>query len=201
MTRNIESDVDIRDGRWHHLAAVGNSRNVKIYIDGSLDAESVSYYVFMARPPPSFEMFYYTYGRRYSKQSCAEGLQAVADNDLQAQVDEVIFWNEDRSREEILRHMNYGLMVKDIRSGLRTINPLPEFAVDDGNPHRDLVSYLTFDGQITPPFINDKANETTSYRMLPLPGGAEILANTRPPIFIDRMRALPRKPDRLLCFR
>ena len=181
VTRNLETEVDIRDGEWHHVASVGDSQTVKLYIDGRLEAESVSYYVFMARPAPSFEMLYYTYNPIGS-------VLRVADNGLDAQVDEVMFWNEDRTQEEIQHDAESGLTRKDIRNGRIAIDPLPENAVDDGDAHVDLVSYITFDGQISSPFVSDEANDSMDYRMLSLPGGSEILANTRPPIHVDRLR-------------
>jgi hypothetical protein len=186
VTRNLTSEVDIRDGEWHHLAVVGDSYRIRLYIDGLLDVESLSYYVFMARPAPSFESFYFTYMPIGSVLRAADRVEGSGG--IQAVIDETLFWNEDITVEDVRRHLQYGLSRGDIRRGLQVIRPLPEFAVDDGDPHYRLVSYLTFDGEVAPPWVRDAVNPRIDYRMLPLPSGNEILGNTRCPVEVDRLR-------------
>ena len=141
VTRNVSSEVDIRDGKWHHLAAVGNSRNVKLYIDGKMDVRVSGLLHLQGAAGAIFrKLLSYLHATRQCSSVSDNDLQANTDDDLDAVVDEVIFWNEDRSQEEIVNQMQYGLSVKDIRSGLRAINPVPEFAVDDGDSHEDLIS-------------------------------------------------------------
>ena len=181
VERSLTSEMDVRDGTWHHVAAVGDGLTIKLYIDGRLDTESISYYVFRARPAPDFESFFSTYAPEGS-------VLRVADDGIQAQLDEVMFWNEDRSATEIAQHMNYGLSQPDIRQGVKPIEPLPQDAIDDGLVHRDLISYLPMDGEVEPPFVVDFANNDIPYIMLPTPGGAEILSDTRPPVDVDRLR-------------
>ncbi|NCC77045.1 MAG: hypothetical protein EOM08_11500, partial [Clostridia bacterium] len=36
VPRKLISEVDIRDGQWHHLAAVGDSQRIRLYVDGEL---------------------------------------------------------------------------------------------------------------------------------------------------------------------
>jgi len=186
VTRNLTSEVDIRDGQWHHLAAVGDSYQVRLYIDGRLDAQSLSYYVFRARPAPLFESFYYTFP------PIGSVLRVAGDTDPaerpEAEIDEVLFWNEDISVEDVRRHMQYGLTKSEIRRGLAEIRPIPEGAVDTGTSHQRLVSYVTFDGVIAPPWVVDVANRAIQYRMLPLPNGGEIGENARSPVVVDRLR-------------
>jgi hypothetical protein len=183
VRRKLISEVDIRDGQWHHLAAVGDSRRVRLYIDGQLDTESLSYYVFKARPAPSFEAFYWQYHN-------AGSALRISDETLEADIDEVLFWNEDRTQEEIQKHMQYGLTASEIDLVRKPIAPVPEYAMDDGLEHADLVSYMIFDGTPPLPYVVDAANEQARYRILADVNGDEILRNSRPPIFVDRLRAL-----------
>ncbi|MCE9615013.1 MAG: S8 family serine peptidase [Lentisphaerae bacterium] len=188
VRRNITSEVDIRDGKWHHLALVGDSLVVRLYIDGILDKQSLSYYVFRARPAPTFETFYGTYPP-------VKSVLRVADEGIQAILDEVMFWNESITEAQVRQHMEFGLDKRDIKAGLSTIVPLPEFSVDDGQAHHRLVSYLTFDGGVDSPFIPDVGNVQTPYRMTPLPAGNELVSLTDNvcPVKVDRLRSLERK--------
>lgn len=183
IRRKSISEVDIRDGQWHHLAAVGDSERIRLYVDGNLETEALTYYVFKARPAPEFETFYWQY---------ANGGSAlrIGDGTLQADLDEVMFWNEDRTQAEIQTHMKYGLTAKEIQSGRRIISPIPENAINDKSNHVDLVSYMFFDGTPPLPYVVDAANEPLNYRILPDMNGDEILRNSRPPVFVDRLRAL-----------
>ena len=181
--RKLLSEVDIRDGQWHHLAAVGDSERVRLYIDGKLETEALSYYVFKAREAPSFEAFYWQYPNSGSALRISDPL-------LEADLDEVMFWNLARSEEEIRSHMEYGLTAKEIATAREPISPVPEYAVDDLTQHVDLVSYSIFDGTPPLPYVVDAANEPLTYRILPDVNGDEILRNSRPPIFVDRLRAL-----------
>jgi len=180
--RSLVSEVDIRDGQWHHLAAVGDSLRVRLYINGQLESESLNYYQFKERGGDTFEAFYWQYPNNGS-------VLRIGDPTLEADIDEVLVWNEDRAVDEIRRHMRYGLDAKDILAGRRVISPIPENAVDDGEEHVDLVSYAFFDGTPVLPFVADAANEELRYRILPNVAGDEILRNTRPPVFVDRLRA------------
>jgi subtilisin family serine protease len=183
VRRSLISEVDIRDGQWHHLAAVGDSERVRLYVNGRMETEALSYYEFKARPAPSFETFYWQYPNGGS-------VLRISDETLEADIDEVMVWNMDRTEEEIQTHMRYGLDAKDILEGRRVISPLPEDAIDDEEPHVDLVSYMYFDGTPPVPLVVDAANEPMTYRILPGALGDEILRNSRPPIFVDRLRAL-----------
>ena len=183
VPRKLISEVDIRDGQWHHLAAVGDSQRIRLYVDGELETEALSYYVFKARPAPSFETLYWQYHN-------AGSALRIGDSTLEADLDEVLFWNENRTQDEIQKHMEYGLTAQEIKSGRSVITPLPEYAMDDGEPHLDLVSYMFFDGTPPLPFVVDAANEAIHYRILPDLNGDEILRNSRPPVFVDRLRAL-----------
>ncbi len=183
IRRKSISEVDIRDGQWHHLAAVGDSQRIRLYVDGNLETEALTYYVFKARSAPDFETFYWQYANNGSA-------LRIGDSTLQADLDEVMFWNEDRTEAEIQTHMKYGLTAKEIQTGRRVIAPIPENAIDDKEDHVDLVSYLFFDGTPPLPYVVDAANEPLNYRILPDMNGDEILRNSRPPIFVDRLRAL-----------
>lgn len=183
IRRKLVSEVDIRDGQWHHLAAVGDSQRIRLYVDGELETEALSYYVFKARNYPDFETLYWQY-------SNAGSALRIGDTKLQADLDEVMFWNEDRTQAEIQKHKDYGLTAQEIKIGRGLISPLPEYAIDDKEPHADLVSYMFFDGTPPLPFVVDAANEPLNYRILPDMNGDEILRNSRPPIFVDRLRAL-----------
>ena len=183
IRRSLVSEVDIRDGQWHHLAAVGDSQRVRLYVDGELNTESLSYYVFKAIPAPSFETYYWQY-------SNAGSALRISDETLQADLDEVMYWNEDRTEAEIQKHMQYGLTASEIELARLPISPVPEFAIDDATQHVDLVSYMIFDGTPPLPFVVDAANEALNYRILADANGDEILRNSRPPVFVDRLRAL-----------
>jgi len=183
VNRSLISELDIRDGQWHHVAAVGDSVRIRLYVDGVLDTESLSYYVFKARPAPTFETLYWQY-------SNVGSALRISDETLQADLDEVMFWNEDRSQDEIRQHMDYGLTAKEIDKARLPISPVPEYAMDDEEPHADLVSYMTFDGTPPLPYVVDAANEELSYRILPDMNGNELLRNSRPPVSVDRLRAL-----------
>jgi subtilisin family serine protease len=183
IRRKSISEVDIRDGQWHHLAAVGDSQRIRLYVDGNLETEALTYYVFKARPAPDFETFYWQYSNGGSA-------LRIGDGTLQADLDEVMFWNENRSQAEVQNHMKYGLTAKEIQSGRRVIAPIPENAINDKDDHVDLVSYVFFDGTPPLPYVVDAANEPLNYRILPDQNGDEILRNSRPPIFVDRLRAL-----------
>lgn len=184
--RNITSEVDIRDGQWHHLALVGDSRRIRLYINGRLDREVATYYAFRPVDGEPFEGYYHTFMPRNS-------VLRVADESIGAIVDEVMFWNEDLSVEEIRRFMQYGLDAADITSGLAPIEPLPEFAVDPGKDRQRLISYLTFDGELEMPFVPDRANVEMDYRILPLPTLSEIITPSTPPIVVDRIRTYERQ--------
>ena len=183
IRRSLVSEVDIRDGQWHHLAAVGDSERVRLYVDGQLNTESLSYYVFKALPAPSFETFYWQY-------SNAGSALRISDESLQADLDEVMFWNEDRTEAEIQQHMQYGLTASEIELARLPISPIPEFAIDDATQHVDLVSYMIFDGTPPLPYVVDAANEELDFRVLADVNGDELLRNSRPPVFVDRLRAL-----------
>ncbi len=183
VRRSLVSEVDIRDGQWHHLAAVGDSERVRLFVDGELETEALSYYVFKARPAPSFETYYWQYHN-------AGSALRISDETLQADLDEVMVWNEDRTQEEIQKHMHYGLTASEIELVRKPISPVPEYAIDDELDHVDLVSYMIFDGTPPVPFVVDAANESMNYRILADMNGDEILRNSRPPIFVDRLRAL-----------
>ncbi|MDA0577630.1 MAG: hypothetical protein O3B24_05970 [Verrucomicrobia bacterium] len=184
ITRNLTSEVDIRDGTWHHLALVGDSTKITLYIDGIRDAEK-PYYTFMTRPAPRFESFFFTYPPTNS-------VLRVAEEGIKAHIDEVMVWNEDISQESVIQHMKFGMSARDITQGLLDIAPIPESAVGSGH-HQRLVSYLTFDGVISPPWVQDEANDLLPYRMLPLPAGNEIIVNARPPVSVDRLRGFEGK--------
>ena len=193
VPRKLISEVDIRDGQWHHLAAVGDSQRVRLYVDGNLETEALTYYVFKARPAPSFETLYWQYPNDGSA-------LRISDETLEADLDEVMFWNMDRTQDEIKNHMKYGLTAEEIKRWRRPIDPIPENAINDYQarleewgqtyPRVDLVSYMFFDGTPPLPFVVDAANEPLRYRILPDVNGNEILRNSRPPIFVDRLRAL-----------
>ena len=183
VRRALVSEVDLRDGQWHHLAAVGDGRRVRLYVNGRLETESLSYYVFKALPAPSFETLYSQYSNDGS-------VLRISDQTLEADIDEVMVWNEDRSLAEIQKHMKYGLSAKEVEAGRLPISPIPEYAVDDERDHVDLVSYMIFDGTPPLPLVVDAANEAMTYRILPNVTGDEILRNSRPPVFVDRLRSL-----------
>ncbi len=183
VKRSLVSEVDIRDGQWHHLAAVGDSLRVRLYVDGELETEALSYYVFKARPAPDFETYYWQYHN-------AGSALRISDETLQADLDEVMFWNEDRTEEEIQSHMMYGLTAREIDNWRKPIEPIPEYAIVDATQRVDLVSYSIFDGTPETPFVVDSANQMMPYRILPDVNGNELLKNSRPPIFVDRLRAL-----------
>ena len=183
IRRKLISEVDIRDGQWHHLAAVGDSERIRLYVDGSLETEALTYYVFKARPNPDFETYYFQYPN-------AGSALRLGDSTLQAELDETMIWNEDRSQDEVRRHKQYGLTAKEIESGRMAISPVPEFAINDGTQRVDLVSYMIYDGTPPLPFVVDAANEDLNYRVLPDVNGDELVRNSRPPIFVDRLRAL-----------
>ncbi len=186
VTRNLTSEVDIRDGQWHHIAVVGDGRRIRMYINGTLDRELPTYYNFRLREAPLFEGFYWTYMPRNSA-------LRIADDDLEAVVDEVMFWNEDLTQDEIRRFMRYGLTKADIMAGLAPIDPLPENAVDPEAPRQRLISYVTFDGELEMPWVPDRANAIMDYRILPQPTGAEIITPSTPPILTDRIRTYERQ--------
>lgn len=183
IRRSMISEVDIRDGEWHHLAAVGDGQRVRLYINGELDTESLSYYVFKAIAAPSFETLYWQYHN-------AGSALRISDETLEADLDEVMVWNEDRKQDEIRQHRKYGLTASEIELARNPISPVPEYAMDDEADHVDLVSYMFFDGTPPLPFVVDAANEAMRYRILPDVSGDEILRNSRPPVFVDRLRAL-----------
>ncbi len=183
IRRKLISEVDIRDGQWHHLAAAGDSERIRLYVDGNLETEALTYYVFKARPAPDFETLYWQYSNGGSA-------LRIGDSELQADLDETMFWNESRSQNEIQLHMQYGLTAKEIESGRKAISPVPEYAINDASQHVDLVSYMIYDGTPPLPFVVDAANEAVNYRVLPDVNGDELLRNSRPPIFVDRLRAL-----------
>ncbi|MGD9780976.1 MAG: LamG-like jellyroll fold domain-containing protein [Kiritimatiellia bacterium] len=185
--RALVSEVDLRDGKWHHVAAVGDSERIRLYIDGELDTESLSYYVFKAREAPAFEAFYWQYHN-------AGSALRIGSETLQADLDEVMFWNEDRTEEEIRNHMDYGMTAKEIQTARLPIDPVPEFAMTNdttvATPPIDLVSYMIFDGTPPLPYVVDAANEPMNYRILPDVNGNELLRDSRPPVFVDRLRTL-----------
>ncbi len=193
VPRKLISELDIRDGQWHHLAAVGDSQRIRLYVDGALETEALSYYEFKARPAPDFETLYWQYPNDGSA-------LRISDETLQADLDEVMFWNEDRTQDEIQNHMNYGLTTEEIKGWREPIDPMPEDAIDDyasrvstmgaAYPRVDLVSYMFFDGTPPLPHVIDAANEPLPFRILPDVNGDEILRNSRPPVFVDRLRAL-----------
>ncbi len=186
VRRNITSEIDIRDGQWHHLAIVGDGIQIQLYVDGILDRENPTYYQFRTRPGESFESVYATAMPIGSELRIAEdGLEAI--------VDEVILWNENLTVAQIRRHRDFGLDRADIQLGLQPIAPLPAFAVDPGGPRHRLVSYVTFDGESIMPFVPDRANEMINYRVYPQPSFREILVPSVPPIYVDRMRNLDRQ--------
>jgi len=183
---DLISEADIRDGQWHHLAAVGDSVGVRLYIDGELDAETGTYHTFMLRDGVSFEAFYWQYGNSKSD-------IRVGDMTLQAEIDEAMVWNMDKTQEEIRQQMRYGLTPKDIAKGRAVITPLPELAIDDGEEHVDLVSYVTFDGVYELPFIPDEANDNLRYRLYPVTFGDEIRKGVKPTgLETDSLRAYDR---------
>jgi subtilisin family serine protease len=192
ITRDVISDVDIRDGTWHHIALVGDSENVRLYIDGIMDRE-VPYYVFRALPS-GFESFFYTYAPidsvlRSADEMSGGRLQNVADG-FGGLIDEVVYYNVPLTVEDLTQVKDFGLTRSEIRAGRLPISPVPEFAFDDGLPHVSLVSYLTFDGDLVMPFVPDLANEDQDYRILPLPttGILEISQNSAPPVSVDCLR-------------
>jgi len=186
-TVSITSEIDIRDGEFHHLALVGDGETVKLFVDGQLDVETSSYYTFAEREGDSFEGFFFTYFPINSILRIGTDDVINGENGIDALVDEVIFQNLAVSNDDINRHRTLGLDNREIRELLFPIDPLPANAIDDGEPHRQLVSYVTFDGEIEPPFVPDIANPDIDYRMLPLPVGGEIIPCDTP-AEIDRVR-------------
>jgi hypothetical protein len=182
ITRTITSEVDLRDGQWHHVALVGDSQRVRIYIDGRLDTEAPSYYVFKARDGESFEGFYRTY-------MPINSVLRMADEGFDGTLDEVMFWNEDVGEADLMQYMNLGLSRADIELGTAPIDPLPDFALDPEESRQRLISYLNFDGEIELPFIGDRINNRTEYRVLPSATGSEILNPSAPPVQSDRVLA------------
>lgn len=187
VQRNLTSEVDVRDGAYHHIAMVGDGLTVKLYIDGVLDAESSSYYTFKARTEESFESFYYTYRPRNSILRIGTDDNLNGSDTIDAVIDEVQFWNIPISSEEVQAHAAYGLSPSDVRDGRTFASPLPEEAVSGTNGHVKLVSYVHFDGETAFPYVDDVASDT-NFRILPLADGDEIL-NCDSPTFVDLVRA------------
>lgn len=178
--RNMQSEVDIRDGTWHHLAAIGDGRRISLYIDGIQDRTAVRYF---AELPVPYGTIYDT-AVAYQTYMPLESELRVAEGGIQAVVDEVMFWNEDLTPNQIVKFMNNGLDVVEIENGLAEIVPLPAGAVDPGAPRQRLVSYVTFDGSQNIPFITDRVSAIL-YRILPKPSGLELLNGSRPPVALD----------------
>ncbi len=193
ITRNITSEVDIRDGEWHHVALIGDSTGVRLYIDGVEDRSLPDYYVFKDRGGDSFEGFYYTYMPQSSVLRIAGSNPDASDDYFPGLVDEVSFWNEDLDVAQIRKIMSYGLDRGDIKQGLAAIEPIPDFAVPVQPRHQRLVSYMTFDGELALPFIPDRANANVEYRVLPVEFGNVIANPSTPPITVDRVRTFERQ--------
>ena len=182
VSRNVTSEVDIRDGTWHHLALVGDGEKVALYIDGVLDTQANSYYTFRVREGDAFESLYTSYSPIGSVLRVADG--PASPYYFEGLVDEVSLWNDSLTRDEIRRTMDFGLDKSDIKAGLDPIDPLPAGAIDPGAPRQRLVSYLTFDGDVALPFVGDRAS-SVSYRVMPVAPSGSIRGQSKPPITTD----------------
>lgn len=181
VENSVISEVDIRDGNWHHLAAVGDGRRIVLYIDGVQDRAPVRYWPDLRRN--SFRGLETNFTARLPVNSELR----VAEENIEAVIDEVMFWSEDLTAEQVRRFMGYGLDVAQVAYGLSDIVPLPDRARDPGAPRRRLASYVTFDGDISMPFVNDETGDAR-YRILPQPVALEEqFARGGPPIAKDSM--------------
>lgn len=93
----IVSQTDVFDGNWHHIAATFNNTSslMQIYVDGKLDASKSS--VTLQPTPNSSPIHIGSRG----------GTVASA---ITGKMDEVRFWNDERTKEEIQSNMFQNLV-------------------------------------------------------------------------------------------
>jgi hypothetical protein len=195
--RPLTSELDLRDGQWHHVAFVGDSVNMFIYVDGRLDAKTDSYYdLGLLLGGTTFEGLFVQIGNEGSVLRVGGTLpdDLMAGNPdyhpmFDGTVDEAMFWNVDQRQDQVQNQMTYGLTRPDIQAGLQTIYPKPQDAIDDGLPHHRLVGYTIFDGRQDLPYIRDLVPGREPYIIMPRPLGGELVPDSMPPISVDPLRA------------
>ncbi len=176
----VGSEIDLRDGQWHHVALVGDGVNVTLYVDGRPEATRPYRIIDPAR-------------QRYQSTTSFGAVLRYGETFASGLLDEGVIWNAPLSSSQINQTMSLGLTSTDISLGVRSIpeSQIPTNAlVTAGVTYRNLASYLSLDGEYSPPFVPDDAAPSRPYRMLPLVVGDEMLANSRPPVQIDRLRGL-----------
>ncbi len=191
--RALTSELDLRDGQWHHVAFVGDTQNMFMYIDGRLDTKTETYYpLFSLLGGTTFEGMF----THVSNEGSVLRIAGTLPSDMQSGdpmfdgvVDECLFWNVDMRQDQVQEQMRYGLTRSDIQAGLQPIYPIPQDAIDDGRPHHRLVSYVIFDGLQNLPYIRDLVPEREAYIIMPRMLGGELVLNTMPPIVVDPLRA------------
>jgi len=177
-TVQISSDLDLRDGQWHHIAIVGDGQRVELFVDGILERSS-SYYTRIIIEN-GFESLFRTYAPVSSDVEVARG-------GFDGLIDEVIIMNTPVGEETLEIFKDFGIDRSFVTTNRTPSLLFPADAVNDGRPRVSLVSYLTFDGQLDLPFVTDVASPR-DWRIRPATSGSEIVTNSGPPISVDKLR-------------
>lgn len=161
----IEGELPINDGAWHHVAFVNDGQNSRIYVDGYLDVQSASRgsysttnvlsstnlldYVAVAQPGP-----------------------VVIGDTMQGDIDEVRIWNRPLGQSEIRDQSKKNL----------------------AGSEQGLVSYLNFDFQqgVTADERSALRNPDEEYGLF-IGDATNVVAGVNgPPVSIDPLRTLQR---------
>lgn len=97
---NITGSTNVNDGEWHHVAAVYNGSQMRLYIDGKLDAQMNAT---GSIPTNNYDVLIGANDQR-------------AGRNFEGQIDDVRIWNTGRSEAEILA--NYQETLAGTESGL-----------------------------------------------------------------------------------
>ncbi|MGB5981911.1 MAG: LamG-like jellyroll fold domain-containing protein [Nonlabens sp.] len=154
-----ESTTAINDGNWHHLAvsygndaATGGS-NIKIYIDGALEATSVNQVI----------------NSQGSRVPFIIGTELSNSNRYGGQMDDILIWNTARTQAEILEDMKGNVVGNPLRhynGSLTTVDQLTDQSTNSG--HVDLSGVAAASVQYSGIPVNltatDAANSAVSTR-------------------------------------
>ncbi|MGB3591833.1 MAG: LamG-like jellyroll fold domain-containing protein [Nonlabens sp.] len=142
-----ESTTAINDGNWHHVAvsygsdATSGGSNIKIYIDGALEATSVNQGI----------------NSQGSRVPFIIGTEGANFHQFGGKMDDILIWNTARTQAEILEDMKGNVVGNPLRhydGSLDTMNQLTDNSSNNG--HIDLSSLASISIQYSgiPVFLN-----------------------------------------------